>query len=213
MSVRARGWQDPAKHVRGDTICDDMSSRRIRLVFEGLPASYRRGVERAATDAGVLSDDGRTVTLLPLGGDETRCARIDQLAADGVVVALLDPFETKTIAHAIAHRVGCADLQAEPEQVVAAVLAALDGMVLMSSESLAGMIGHHPHAGVELSEEEAEWLTALARGATVVHLADDFGYSERAMFRRLHELYTRLGVSNRTEALVTAQRLGLLAPG
>lgn len=206
-------WQGPARCSERDTIWADMPSPRIRLAFEGLPAPYRRGVERAAADAGVLDEAGRVVTLIPLSGDDSRCARIDALAADGVVVALLDPFETRTIAHAIAHRVGCADLQAEPEQVVAAVLAALDGMVLMSSEALAGMIGHHPHAGVELSEEEAEWLGDLARGATVVQLADDFGYSERAMFRRLHELYTRLGVSNRTEALVTAQRLGLLTPG
>jgi len=46
-----------------------------------------------------------------------------------------------------------------------------------------------------VDQEEAEWLDALARGATVVSLADDYGYSERVMFRRLRDLYERLGAS------------------
>lgn len=190
-----------------------MAAPRINLLFEGLPAAYRRGIERAAADLGVLDPEGRTVVMIPLGHDQARCDRIDQLAATGVVVALLDPVETRTIAHALGHRVGFADLQGEPEQVIAAVLAALEGSVLMSAEALASMIGQDPHAGVEISDEEADWLTDLAAGATVVRLADDYGYSERAMFRRLHDLYTRLGVTNRTEALVTAQRLGLIGRG
>jgi len=31
------------------------------------------------------------------------------------------------------------------------------------------------------------------------------------MFRRLHEVYERLGVSGRTEAIVAVERLGLFA--
>lgn len=211
MSVRANGWQDPANHPSGDTITGDMTKPRVRLLFDGLPAAYRRGIEQAAEAAGVLDDGGTPVTLLPLGTDHARCAHIDDLSAKGVVVALLEPFVTKTIAHAMAHQIGFADLQAEPEGVIAAVFAAVEGAVLLPREVLAALIGHDPHAAIEISSEEAEWLTDLSAGATVVKLADDFGYSERAMFRRLHDLYTRLGVSNRTEALVTAQRLGLLS--
>jgi DNA-binding NarL/FixJ family response regulator len=58
--------------------------------------------------------------------------------------------------------------------------------------------------------EDVDWLLALSRGQTVVELADDVGYSERSMFRKLHELYERLGVTNRSAALLEAQRLGLL---
>lgn len=60
-----------------------------------------------------------------------------------------------------------------------------------------------------------EWLAALASGSTVARLANETGYSERVMFRRLADLYGRLGVSGRAEAIVAAERLGLLgsSPG
>ncbi|MEA2589098.1 MAG: hypothetical protein QOH66_2025, partial [Actinomycetota bacterium] len=41
-------------------------------------------------------------------------------------------------------------------------------------------------------------------------LAEKVGYSERALYRLLHALYGRLGVSNRTEAILQASRRGLL---
>lgn len=190
-----------------------MAAPYLDLVFEGLPPSYRRGIERAATDTGIATTGGRRVTLIALREDPMHCARIDEVAAVGAVVVLLDPFGKGPIAHAAAHGVGFADMQAEPEQVMAAVVAAADGMTVIPSSLFASMVGHDPHGRVTISEEEGEWLTRLAGGTTVVRLADDFGYSERAMFRRLHDLYTRLGVSNRSEALITAQRLGLIRHG
>jgi DNA-binding NarL/FixJ family response regulator len=45
----------------------------------------------------------------------------------------------------------------------------------------------------------------------VAHIADEAGYSERAMFRRLREVYERLGVTSRAEAILVAERLGLFA--
>jgi len=58
--------------------------------------------------------------------------------------------------------------------------------------------------------DQITWLRALASGSTVAALADDAGYSERAMFRLLHGLYERLGVSTRTEALMRAHERGWL---
>jgi DNA-binding NarL/FixJ family response regulator len=48
------------------------------------------------------------------------------------------------------------------------------------------------------------------RGGTVQDLAGQAGYSERALYRLLHALYSRMGVSNRTEAILQASRRGLL---
>jgi DNA-binding NarL/FixJ family response regulator len=45
---------------------------------------------------------------------------------------------------------------------------------------------------------------------TVHDLADKTGYSERAMFRFLAGLYGKMGVSNRTEAVLLASQRGLL---
>ncbi|MDQ3641282.1 MAG: hypothetical protein M3450_07420 [Actinomycetota bacterium] len=58
--------------------------------------------------------------------------------------------------------------------------------------------------------EEVGWLQTLARGATVARLAGEVGYSEREMFRILSNLYQRMGVVSRTEALVQAAQWGLL---
>ncbi len=53
-------------------------------------------------------------------------------------------------------------------------------------------------------------IRRLAAGATVSRLAAEAGFSEREMFRLLSELYARIGVANRTEAIVWASRYGLL---
>lgn len=53
-------------------------------------------------------------------------------------------------------------------------------------------------------------IRSLAAGSTVSQLASEAGFSEREMFRLLGELYVRMGVANRTEAIVWASRHGLL---
>ena len=76
---------------------------------------------------------------------------------------------------------------------------------------LRSIVEADPHTAPLIGPEERDWLIALSHGTTVVRLADDFGYSERAMFRRLADLYVRLGATNRDEAVIAAQRAGLLA--
>ncbi len=66
-------------------------------------------------------------------------------------------------------------------------------------------------AATLVSQEELGWLRTMASGETVAELAERVGYSERAMFRQLKSLYTRLGVSNRTDALLWASRHQLLS--
>lgn len=61
-----------------------------------------------------------------------------------------------------------------------------------------------------LTATEQTWLRQLAAGATVSGLARGCGYSEREMYRRLSAVYQRLGARTRTEALVLAERVGLL---
>lgn len=60
------------------------------------------------------------------------------------------------------------------------------------------------------SAAERDWLRQLARGDTVASLAAGVGYSERMMFRLLRDLYVKVGVSNRTEALMKARDEGWL---
>lgn len=90
------------------------------------------------------------------------------------------------------------------------------GWLLLPSEVVHWLAMRSPLPSGEaagVGAEEAAWLRYLADGKTVAALADRVGFSERTMFRRLYEIYGRLGVRNRTEAIVAAQRLGLLGDG
>ncbi|NJC12998.1 DNA-binding NarL/FixJ family response regulator [Micromonospora profundi] len=61
---------------------------------------------------------------------------------------------------------------------------------------------------VRLDDRELGWLRMLAGGATVARVAAQSGYSERMMFRLLRDLYARLGVGGRTEAMLLAREQG-----
>lgn len=60
------------------------------------------------------------------------------------------------------------------------------------------------------SADQLSWLRQLATGATVAQLAERVGYSERAMFRLLRDLYGQLGVRNRLQAIMRAREAGWL---
>jgi DNA-binding CsgD family transcriptional regulator len=61
-----------------------------------------------------------------------------------------------------------------------------------------------------LDVEEVTWLRSLAAGETVAELSLRLGYSERELYRRLRRLYSKMGASGRTDALLRAVRWGLL---
>ena len=66
-------------------------------------------------------------------------------------------------------------------------------------------------ARLVLGARRVDRLQTMAKGRTVAQLARAVGYSEREMFRLLRQLYDRMGVRNRTEALLKAAQCGLLA--
>lgn len=53
-----------------------------------------------------------------------------------------------------------------------------------------------------LTGEELTWFRRLADGSTVEQVADDAGFSERSMYRRMSAAYRKIGVETRTEAMV-----------
>lgn len=179
-------------------------------------AAYRRGLEAALAAAGFAAADPETADaiLVTLGG-EGGCAAADGAVASGkVVVALLPDAVPAEYAHALGHGARSAVAwDADPAEIVATLEQALRGWVRLPAAAATALAGEWPGAHQprpEISEDEVAWLVDLAAGVTVSRIADQTGYSERAMFRRLHELYTRLGVNGRAEAIVAAERLGLL---
>src|SRR5258707_106441 len=86
--------------------------------------------------------------------------------------------------------------QASPEVLRRAVAAAIDGQAVLPVSVVAGLAaGAGLPAGSVPSDDKLAWLRALAAGVTVAQLAEQVGYSERAMFRLLKSLYRDLGVS------------------
>ncbi len=66
-------------------------------------------------------------------------------------------------------------------------------------ESWAGSVDDCP-----LTDQEISWLRAIVEGDRVIDIAEASGYSERALYRALSDLWDRLGVENRHEALAMA---------
>jgi DNA-binding NarL/FixJ family response regulator len=73
-----------------------------------------------------------------------------------------------------------------------------------------GLTGGDPGHVARLSEPDRAWLRWLAGGGTVAALARSMGRGEPEMYRLLDEVYSRLGVRGRTEALLLACQRGLL---
>jgi len=89
------------------------------------------------------------------------------------------------------------------------VTATMDGQAVLPADVAARLAASAPPGSPQVAPpDRISWLRQLASGVTVAQLADRVGYSERAMFRLLRELYTKLGVRNRTEALMKGRERG-----
>ena len=93
------------------------------------------------------------------------------------------------------------------------VTAAAEGRTRLPSTVARGLTGAAPpEPEVELSATDRTLLHALCQGLTVATIATHVGYSEREVHRRLRNLYGRLGLRGRADALIFAVRHGLVEP-
>lgn len=162
-----------------------------------------------------VSADGHRAVVLAVekGQDVELVVDLRREREDLVVVALLPEPTPETIRGALlAGACSVAGWDASPEELVALLDAGLKARSVLPTavaRRLAMGMAEEPDSAV-LTPEQVEWLRALAAGATVQQLAEEVGYSEREMYRLLRSVYDRLGVRNRTEALVWAARRGIL---
>lgn len=194
-------------------------------VSDPLPA-YRRGLLATLGECGfdpespnVLLDwvgqGSRTVVLLTLetGADWSLLARIRHEHAEVTVIALLLDASPAVYVRAVASgAITALPRDASVEMVRRVFEEVLRGFSVLPIEVVQALAAPHEAAGdsPQLTQVELAWLRELAGGATVGQLAERSGYSERAMFRHLHELYTKLHVKNRMEALLVVHRKGWL---
>ncbi len=195
-------------------------------VFDPVPA-YRRGLIAALADADLEAeapDDfeswtlggGRRAALITVGFPHglDMLENLAKANSDLLVVVLLREPTLDAYRQVLkAGASGVAPWDAPPEAVVRVMRAAFEGQCMVPvhiAQALAAPAPVKPEiSGV--TAWEAKWLRTLASGATVADLAHESSYSEREMFRLLQRLYQRMGVRNRTEALVKAAQNGLLS--
>jgi DNA-binding NarL/FixJ family response regulator len=204
----------------------EVSFMPVRIaVADPLPV-YQRGLMATIGDAGFqpeapddlltwILQEQRQVIFLTLHSPEqwTLLRELSSARTNLVVVAVLTDVSVQTYVKAIlAGAATAVPRDASPQAIKRVFEEAVNGMSLLPAEVVQALTVRQETPGeeAELAPREIEWLRKLAKGTTVAGLADQVGYSERAMFRQLRELYTRLNVKSRTEALMLAHERGWL---
>jgi DNA-binding NarL/FixJ family response regulator len=206
----------------------------MQVVLAGLPPIYRHGLAAGFSAAGMVCTALGQMAELPgllaeLGGLGSQGAGgfVVIVAADEVanlssvlteaavgdlpVVHVVDDATSEASAEALrAGATGVIALDAELGQVIGVVRAAGEGQTLLPRQIARSLCRSQTGPVPQLLAREREWLRHLADCGTVAGLARSVGYSEREMYRLLGGVYARLGAGNRTEALLLAERWGLL---
>jgi DNA-binding NarL/FixJ family response regulator len=190
-------------------------------VSDPLPV-YRRGMLATLGEVGFepetpddlltwVHHDHRGVILLTLQmpRDWSLMAALRRARADLLVIAVLTDPSTEAYVNAILAGATAAVPRDAPLSTIRRVFdEAIRGTILLPTEVVRALALTRQDEAVEplVPTAQLEWLRALAQGVTVAQLAERNGYSERAMYRHLRDLYARMGVNTRTEALILANR-------
>jgi DNA-binding NarL/FixJ family response regulator len=155
-----------------------------------------------------------SILLLTLDGDEAReVLHRYRSHADVHIVGVLPSYTVISAAdalrsgavHVMPRQADAARVRAVVQQVTAGAVE-LPIAVVRASVQRAGATTRSDMP----SDEELGWLRVLARGGTVAALAESAALSERVVYRRLAKLYRRLGVPNRSQAIILARDEGWL---
>jgi DNA-binding NarL/FixJ family response regulator len=110
---------------------------------------------------------------------------------------------------------------ARPEDLIDAVRVVARGDALLSPEVTRRVIEQfsgpprapEPHRPAELTEREYDVLVALARGASNAEIAEQLYLGETTVKTHVSRVLMKLGLRDRTQAVVYAYEHGVVAPG
>ena len=197
-------------------------------VVDPLPL-YRHGVGATLAEAGIRTEAPEDLVAWA-GVDEPRLVLFTVTAADGwaylstlcrvraetKIIAVLEEASVHACVRALSAGAAAVLARDAPPRIMREVFdAAVRDNSLVPTSVLraltdAGTPDPNATGSSQPMDAEKEWLRQLARGDSVARLAVRAGYSERMMFRLLRDLYTKIGVSGRTEALIKARGDGWL---
>ena len=205
----------------------------IRVLLVDDHRLLRAGLESLLTSVGDISvvatasDGGEAVEVaiavqpdvilmdlsMPGMGGIEATRRIVEANPDAVVVALTAFSDRELVLDAIdASAVGYLLKDAEPDELVGGVRAAARGDSPIAAKVARALISRHVETNTKLTDREREVLGLVARGMANKQIGRALGISERTVKAHLTSIFSRIGVADRTEAALWAQRNGL-APG
>jgi DNA-binding NarL/FixJ family response regulator len=221
---------------RGDFVS---KSARIRVILADDHAVVRKGIGEFLEESGdiavvaeassgdealaVIREHQPDVAVLDIqmpgrtGLEVTRAVRAEQLPVAVLILTAYDddPF-VMTALRAGAN--GYVLKTAEPEELVAAVHAVHEGQSALDpailGKIMSQLAGGPPPGVVEpLSAREVEVLRLAAQGFTNKAIGVQLNISDRTVQGHLANVYGKLAVGNRTEAVTRAIQLGLISAG
>jgi DNA-binding NarL/FixJ family response regulator len=196
---------------------------RFRIaIWDPLPL-YRQGIIAVLTDLGHILEEPadllswaskreQRIVLMSVTSelDWSLLAQASRLGERVTLIALLEDLGIEACIRALSSGASSvAERAARPEDIRLVVTQALAGRSPLPNDVVAALVARlgSPEEN-PLSEQDRQWLRALSNGITVAQMASDMGYSERAMYRLLRDLYGRMSVRNRTEAVLKASQSG-----
>jgi NarL family two-component system response regulator YdfI len=156
--------------------------------------------------------------VLVIDSDSIRDLLLEPLS-EAAIVLLTEVSDARSISRLL--RIGVRAIlsrESDPDNVLSAIYAAYDGLVLLSTataDGLAGVFGDHlAEVDDELSEEitsrETDVLRMLAEGLVNKDIAARLGISEHTVKFHISSILDKLGASTRTEAVTLGIRRGLI---
>jgi DNA-binding NarL/FixJ family response regulator/Arc/MetJ-type ribon-helix-helix transcriptional regulator len=154
------------------------------------------------------------VTLIDLSiPDRDLAALIRGIVSAGPqvkVILLATPKDRDRILAAVdAGAVGCLPRDTSPEELMDGIRAVVHGASPLSLSATLALLGNQPERP-PLTTRERQILALVARGLANKQIAGRLGISEKTVKTHLGSAFQRLGVSDRTQAAIWAERNGLL---
>ncbi len=139
--------------------------------------------------------------------------RLRDVSPDTKVVVFTSFSDRERIVQALdAGAVGYLLKDAEPDELHAAVQAAARGEAPLTPRAAAALLAHRRDrpAEIELTPREREVLGLVVDGLANKQIARRMGISEKTVKGHLTNLFQRIGVADRTQAALWAERTGAL---